>query len=132
MGYVVEDKDCDFFIKKENIHNAHQALCCYSKTKTEIKEYLKWIDLDEIIYSKTLEEALEICDFEIVYDEDGNICDIGWIGECLGDHDDILSVIAPYVEEDSYIHMYGDDGEHWRWCFKDNRCYIKTPKLVWE
>ena len=107
MGYLINMKECDFFIKKENTDKAFEALRDYAKTKIENKERLSWIDLHDIAYSETLTEALECCDFDIIRDDNDNVYDIDWIGEYLGDHDEILSAIAPYVEEGSYIHMYG-------------------------
>ena len=132
MGYCVEMKECEFFIKKENIDKAFNTLREYAKTKIENKESLSWIDLHGIAYSETLTEALESCDFDVLYNDNGDVYDVDWISEKLGDHDVILNVIAPYIEDGSYLEMYGEDGDIWRWCIKDNKCYWKTPKIIWE
>lgn len=132
MGYCVEMKECEFFIKKENIDKAFNTLREYAKTKIENKERLSWIDLHGVAYSETLTEALECCDFDILYNDNGDVYDVDWISEKLGDHDVILDVIAPYIEDGSYLQMYGEDGDTWRWVIKDNKCYWKTPKIIWE
>lgn len=132
MGYCVEMKECKFFIKKENIEKAFNTLRDYAKTKIENKERLSWIDLHSVAYSETLTEALESCDFDILYNDNGDVYDVDYISEKLGDHDVILNVIAPYIEDGSYLQMYGEDGDTWRWCIKDNKCYWKTPKIIWE
>ena len=132
MGYCVEMKECKFFIKKENIEKAFNTLRDYAKTKIENKEGLSWIDLHSVAYSETLTEALESCDFDILYNDNGDVYDVDYISEKLGDHDVILNVIAPYIEDGSYLQMYGEDGDIWRWCIKDNECYWKTPKIIWE
>lgn len=132
MGYCVEMKECKFFIKKENIEKAFNTLRDYAKTKIEKKERLSWIDLHSVAYSETLTEALESCDFDILYNDNGDVYDVDYISEKLGDHDVILNVIAPYIEDGSYLEMYGEDGDIWRWCIKDNKCYWKTPKIIWE
>ena len=125
-------KECKFFIKKENIEKAFNTLRDYAKTKIENKERLSWIDLHSVAYSETLTEALESCDFDILYNDNGDVYDVDWISEKLGDHDVILDVIAPYIEDGSYLQMYGEDGEHWKWVFEDDKCHYKTSKIVWE
>ena len=132
MGYCVDLKDCKFTIKKENVTPAYNTLIEYAKQKLKSNERLYWIYLEDIAQSVTLTEALEYCDFDLIYDDDGNVYDIDWIGENLGDHEEILNVIAPYVNDGSYMHMCGEDGEHWKWVFEDDKCHYKTSKIVWE
>jgi hypothetical protein len=40
--------------------------------------------------------------------------------------------IAPYVEENSYIEMVGEDGDRWRWVFKNGKCEEKYPEVIWN
>jgi hypothetical protein len=32
----------------------------------------------------------------------------------------------------SYIEMYGEDGDKWRWIFKNGKCEEVYPKVIWE
>ena len=34
----------------------------------------------------------------------------------------MLSAIAPWVREGSYLSMFSDDGSRWRWSFQDGKC----------
>lgn len=63
-------------------------------------------------------------------DHDGNITELEFIGEKLGDDFKIFQSIAPYVQDGSYIWMIGEDGDQWRWVFQAGVC--KEVKAVVE
>ena len=39
--------------------------------------------------------------------------------------------IAPYVEAGSYIEMYGEDGDKWRYVFDGKTVKEVYPKVEW-
>ena len=55
-------------------------------------------------------------DFQL--DTDGNITELEFIGEKLGNDFEMFQSIAPYVQDGSYIWMIGEDGSQWRWVFQ--------------
>jgi hypothetical protein len=60
-----------------------------------------------------------------------NIIYIHFTLEKLGDDHEILDAIAPAVENASCIEMSGEEGDLWRWVFKDGRCQEIFPKIIW-
>lgn len=69
-------------------------------------------------------------DFEL--DNDGNIVDVEFIGEKLRDDFAKFRSIASYVKDGSFIEMIDEQGEQWRWVFKDGTCCEITPKVSWQ
>ena len=66
-------------------------------------------------------------------DNDGNIVEIDFEGERLGHDEDVMfNAIAPYVEDGSFIEMVGEDGDRWRWVFKNGECKEIKAKMTWN
>lgn len=70
--------------------------------------------------------------YEFELDDDGNITGIEHIGHNLGDDLEIFQSIAPFVAEGSFLDMSGEDGERWKWVFKDGKCQEIRARLVWD
>lgn len=72
--------------------------------------------------------------YELKFDDDGNIVDISFYGDKLGDEPRVFQKIAPYVKDGSYIEMEGEDNDIWRWVFKDSKCReVKAEvSVIWE
>lgn len=68
-------------------------------------------------------------DFQL--DTDGNITELEFIGEKLGNDFEMFQSIAPYVQDGSYIWMIGEDGSQWRWVFQSGVCREITAKVKW-
>lgn len=113
MSYQMNTEECKFFIKKEKI----------SDILLEFEEY-EYDDLSEIF---------EYQGFTIELDDDGNIDDISIEDECyLRNQMNFFLRIAPYVENNSFIQFVGEDGEHFRWWFKNGNIKEIHPTYVWE
>ena len=65
----------------------------------------------------SFEQAMRDWRYPVETDDNGNVIDINFSGEKLGDEDQLWSAIAPFVTAGSYIAMMGEDGSHWRWFF---------------
>lgn len=117
-----------FEIKNENKEKALELL----KKLARKNEDLSWPDNELLLASTTLGDALLKCCYEIEEDDNGNIFGIWFIGEKLGEDYEILNAIAPAVENGSYVQMVGEDGEFWRWIFKDGECKEISPKIIWK
>lgn len=128
MGYCIDSVKSKFEIKKENKEKALLAL----KGLAAKVQRLMWIDTDVITESEYLEEALDECGWELQHDGDCEIIGIEFQREKLGDEDQIFAAIAPFVENESFIEMRGEDGDCWRWIFKNGECKEVHAKQVFE
>ena len=137
MGYCIELIDSSFKMKKENFDNAFRDLKSLFVVENMTvcdtvngKEYyhFRWVDNEEVIESINMYELMESIRFPVEFNGNGDICDIDFYGEKLGDDEIFLSALAPYVEDGSYIEFEGEDGYSWRWCFKNGKLVEETIK----
>ena len=124
MGYYIDQVDHNFRIKKENIQKAWDSLLNIMKIeKKTIHDssgyHYSWINTEDVLNAETFKEALSEARFDIKTDNNGDVTHIYFNGEKLGDEEIILSSIAPYVENGSYITFQGEEGERWKWKFVD-------------
>lgn len=122
MGYYMDQVDQDFRIKKENIQKAWNSLLDIMKVEKKTicdssGYHYSWIDTDAVLNAETFEKALSEARFDVETDNNGDIVDIYFNGEKLGDEEIILGSIAPYVESGSYITFQGECDERWKWKF---------------
>lgn len=61
----------------------------------------------------------------------GNITELTFKGDKLGDDFEMFRSIAPYVQDGSYIWMMGEDGSQWRWVFQSGVCREVNAKVEW-
>jgi hypothetical protein len=116
MGYSVSCIDSKFFFP-------------YDKFREAFKIVKKRYPESE---GRNLLELFEWWQWSAGVDDDGNINGIEFVGENLGSDEDFFRIIAPFVQDDSFIHMVGEEGEQWKWIFKDGKLVTKEPKLVWD
>ena len=45
---------------------------------------------------------------------------------------DVLNAIAPFVEEESYIEMRGEDDVYFRWVFRNGKVEEIYPEIIWK
>jgi len=65
-------------------------------------------------------------------DDEGEIIELYFNGDKLACDEDIMfQAIAPYVEDGSFIEMVGEDGDCWRWIFKDAKCKEVRAEVTW-
>lgn len=125
MGYCATQMDSMFYIKKENLSNALKAI-----KNMPSKEYA-WVE-EEFREVNNLGDMLNKWGWYASFDDEGNITSIDMDQEKLGDEVEMFKAIAPYVKENSYIEMMGEDGYHWRWIFDGETCIEKTPIVMWD
>jgi len=139
MGYCMDQGETKFRIKAENKTRARQAVRALLKGTGKmggsssslaggLTRHFSWIDMDDLRTAKTLEAQLETWRWEADVDEEtGDVVDLHFRGEKLGDDVALFGAIAPFVESGSYIQMSGEDGSGWRWCFDDGKLSEKSP-----
>jgi len=75
---------------------------------------------------KSFDRIMEEWRWEAVMDDDGNVDEIQFLGEKLGDDEQLFEAIAPYVKAGSYIEMEGEDGSRWQWTFDGKQMVGKS------
>lgn len=75
-----------------------------------------------------LSDALSAWRFEPDTDIDGNILRLNFTGQKIGSEAQLFEVIAPYVEDGSYIEFKGEDGAVWRLLFYDGKMWRATTE----
>lgn len=146
MGYYISLDDVNFKMKKENIEKALQEVKRNVNDLIELQLNNKSCcdlgvnefdnisaDFDVLLNAKTIREIFNEFNYDIEFDSiSGDIISLSFIGEKIYDEESLFSVIAPYVEANSYIQMKGEDGEVWRWAFKNKRLYVLESKLIFD
>ena len=129
MSYFMMKLEDDFRIERTN----YQAAC------TALKELISHRNLERVnreLLIKScdmgnLHDALVHCRWESEEEEDG-IVRIVPTETYLGDDSEIFAAIAPFVVENSFITMLGEEKEIWRWIFKNGTCIEETAEVVFE
>lgn len=133
MGYCIEMIDSKFAIKKENFEEALKSLksvfipenmTCKDNIGGKEYPHFSWVDTTTVLNSTTFDEALKEIRYAPIYDVDGNICDIEFTGEKYGDEKIFFTSLASYVDPDSYLCFEGEDGEVWKWIFRNGEVVI--------
>lgn len=137
MGYCMNLHDQKFLLKRSNSETALEALKeLFRKYPHGPNNYghFSWINTGKVLSANSLQEAIKACRWGLEANggDNGDFDIIEFLGEKLGDDELIFSAIAPYVKDDSYIEMQGEDGTIWKWVFKGGKVKEKTAKVVYE
>lgn len=116
-----------FFLDNVNEHGSGGS---FGKDIEE--KWYAWVDNDEIKNAKTIADLLMAFRYEASYDEEGNIDDVYFNGEKLGDDEFFFSNIAPYVEKGSYLVFQGEEESYWKWVFNGKKMKEKAGRVVFD
>jgi hypothetical protein len=130
MGYCVEVSEKTFNFNPEKAKQIKEKVKKYFE---EDKIQGRWISKGEVLDAENIVELFDALRFEIFLDEDDNLYKIDYMsGEKLdGCELDMFQCMAEFIN-DSYIEYLGEDGEKWRYVFKDGECNEVYPKVTWE
>jgi hypothetical protein len=117
-------------LKKAMVETPKELLFGGKRRGDEIVSQFAFITHEEILNAADLEEALQHCRWNPEFDEEGNIIDIDFNGQKMGNEDIFFQVIAPFVEASSYIIMVNDQREIWRWRFDGQRCHKESGEIT--
>lgn len=131
MGYLMDMKEANFEIRKEN---KGTALTLLKNLVSEQQKNMRfgWVNCQTVLQAETLSVALEECRYDVDEDDDGNIVDIYFTGEKLDNDYAIFKAIAPAVTKGSYIEMYGESDDRWRWTFNGDECIESDLIITWD
>jgi hypothetical protein len=128
-------KDSDFGIKAEDKPRALELArgLLGQETITDASgRHFSWVNRRSMEGAASIEEMLREWRWEPVLDLDGNITDLYFEGEKLGDDLTLWQAIAPAVVKGSFLEMMGEDGALWRWKFDGTTCEEQSAKVSWE
>jgi len=133
MGYCVNLTDCKFDILKDNKAKALQAIKELMGKVNELRSNgFSWVSTDDVLASCSFEEAMECWRYPVKIDDNGDIVDIEFDGEKLGEEGLMFEAIAPYVVAGSYLQYQGDDGSIWRFVFDGKKMVDKAATISFE
>ena len=134
MGYSVHQSRSVFRIKRENIPAALKAIQTMVAPDPDTGHVLKYSWVSAEFYKKSsLTDILSAWRWgDVECDVNGDIRDICFQGEKLGDDKVLFFHLAPYVEHGSYIEMIGEDDDRWRWVFWRGELREEYPRIIWD
>lgn len=122
MGYCMRQLKQQFFLPKENVQNAYEAVkTLHGKESIEDSSgyHFSWVSHD-FYKLPNFEEIMKEWRWKPTFDEQGNVTKLTFTGEKFGDDIKLFNTIAPFVQTNSFIEMRGEDGAQWTWTFQDN------------
>lgn len=130
MGYCMYLQDSRFTVRQHNRANLFLVLkrLSHEAAKRPRGGY-SWVDTRALADAGTDTEALKLWRWEPSHNAAGDIVDLDFFGEKLGEDAVLFMAIAPFVERGSYLVMHGEDGEVWRWYFDGTTCVEQSASL---
>ncbi len=139
MGYYMHIQDQEFLLKEENKEKALAAIKRLSPEHgsggSRHENRYSWVNTERYMKAETLEQAMEAWRWSSYVDDgidDGDIDNLEFLGEKLGDDRVLFAALAPFVEEGSHVTMMGGDMDVWRWFFTDGKCFTQYALLNFD
>lgn len=151
---ALKTMDVDLTIPEENTQDAFQALCnlnayddlksgCIFSSRKLIKPEnstslaedpsVRFINMpwnyDEVC--ETVEEVLELLNFSVEKDLEGDIHILAFESDRGGDEEVFVEALAPYVKSGYFIEWQADNGEMWRNDFVQKKMITSTGEVSW-
>lgn len=142
MGYRIFVLETNFRASKENTEKmlatlkqlcVHQPTILLSGGKKSAKPVTRnfaFVDGKTVLKAKNIRDALSEWRWLPLMDEEGNVEELDFLGEKLGDERILFEAIAPYVEAGSDIVVAGEDGKVWRWRFDGKQCQREEGRII--
>lgn len=143
MGYYIEEIDRHFFIPADHIKPMIKAIHDLAnqddmmgggeyRGETKVSSHYSWVNMN-FIDSDNIREIFKCWRWEVEVDDlTGDIVDISFNGQKLGDDYVLFKTIGRFVKPGSFIEMRGEENEMWRWYFDGETCVEQYPKITWS
>lgn len=134
MGYYMYLEESTAKILVRNFEKALQAIkdLAGKETITDSSgRHFSWVDTKEFVEAETLEDALRAWRWEVETIQGGMLIN-EFTGQKYGDEEHLFGAIAPFVEDEGYIHMVGEDSAHWKWIFSDGKLEERSGRVVFD
>jgi len=140
MGYYINTNEQDFLLPVEHLHSAYEAMCAlnkhddlkrggtYSADLDKRESWYSWMASNYPEITNNILDIFEMLGFDIDLDDDGNITGLQYNNKD-GAQDIFLAAIAPFVADGSWINWDGEDGDRWRFIYRNGRMKI-VPAVV--
>jgi hypothetical protein len=123
----MKQRDSRFRMAAEKLPAALAAVQALAEQATSFQ----WVD-SNFAQASTVAEILEDWRWEGEFDPiTGDLTDIHFIGEKLGDEEILFQALAPFVDKGSFIEMQGEDGDLWRWTFDGQQMIEQVARITW-
>jgi hypothetical protein len=132
MGYYMSQGNTAFSMKRENEKAALAAIRALSGKGPHDGGRFSWVDENFATRCDNSHDIMDEWRWEPEYDDAGNVDNIEFTGEKLGQDKLLFDAIAPFVEPGSYIEMVGEDGARWKWKFDGKTCTELTASESFE
>ena len=137
MGYCIDMRAASFRVPADNFTAARDAIVKLMERGAKEGRgfssggnHFSWMNDHGITAETSFEDAMKAWRYPVFLDDEGNVNDIQFWGEKLGQEDLLFEVIAPFVTPGSHIEMHGEDGTIWRWQFDGKTCKEVTAKVT--
>ena len=139
MGYYVSGNG-ELRIKSENLGKAYEALMALQDAPPKSKRggssggdkaprfWYSWMPEDLRTLTDTKAVFAEL-GFEVRDDENGDLL-ISCYDNKTGQEDVFFAAAAPFIEEGEYD-WTGEDGEFWRWQFREGKMYLLSGQRIY-
>lgn len=123
MGYCMSQKSSKLFIGVENIPAVQMTInSLMTRGSGEADGNFRWVNTEKVLNAASLNAQFKEWGWAPTLDLQGNIVDLVFESEKLGDELKLFKAVAPYVKAGSFIDMYGEEGDMWRWHFDGADC----------
>ena len=129
MGYCISVDSENFSFNKNKSNEILKSV----KEAVENQQITKcrWTNANSLLYSDNITELFDEMRFE-VFEKDQDRYGIDFFGEKYdGCEEQFFKAIAPHIN-DGYLEYIGEDGDKWRYIFKNGECKEVYPKIIWE
>ena len=133
MGYYATNSNSVICIKAENVPAALAAIKAMYQTEDGLaSRRFSWIDSETVLKAQTLSEALAEWRWDCSKGSNGDLRDVTFAGDKLGDDEDLWFNLAPFIEHGGFIEMRGEDDDLWRWVFWRGEMRTEYPTIIWD
>lgn len=94
-------------------------------------KWFSWMDWNYDELNDNAKDILKDVGFEIDEDDDGSIV-LRYYDNKIGAEEHFVKAIASHVTEDSIMVWTGEDGEKWRWIFRDGELITQEAIFTWD
>lgn len=137
MSYYFQMADQDFKISPDKINAAHEALYNYA-IKDLDESVIGWYWTSPAYMTKQKwRKSFDALMLDMGFAVDGSAGGVDYIELHYEKYRDtefeMFQVLAPFVEEGSFIQFVGEDCSVWRYAFKNGKCVEQyVAEVRWE
>lgn len=129
MGYCIDQVDNEFYIKAQDFQSCANAILKAFRGRDQVG----WVRASHINDRMSFIEIADEFRWDMSVNDDGDIYDIYFTGEKIGEDIDLfLNSIAPYVMDESFISFSGEDGAQWRYFFTGGSMVEQSGRVEYD